>query len=124
MCLASSVDYAVLFVAIDLISNPVILNDTHYVVGIFINISLIISALNDDDPVVRVLNNALINNISVTSSPSILSDATFVHDINETSDRYNMTIIINLHNDSGADEVEVTVMSENGKNMTGNLCIF
>ena len=124
MCLASSVDYAVLFVAIDLISNPVILNDTHYVVGIFINISLIISALNDGDPVVRVPNNALINNISVTSSPSILSDATFVHDMNKTSDRYNMTIIINLHNDSGAVEVEVTVMSENGMNMTGNLCIF
>ena len=117
-------DYAVIFVAINLTSYPMMLNGTHYVVDIFINISLIISALNDGDPVVRVPNNTLTNNVSTASSLSDLSDATFVHIINETSDGYSMTIIINLHNNSGANEVNITVMPEEGDNITGNLCIF
>ena len=116
-------DYAVIFVAINLASFPKILNDTHYMVNISINatdIPLAISALNQEDPKVMAPNDI----VSMTQSPSDSSDATFVmQNSNEAIDRYNIIIIIDLHDNSGADKVNVTVMSEEGMIMTGNLCI-
>jgi len=118
------VDYAVIFVAINLASFPIIIDNFQYMVNISINatnVPVTISATNEDDPEVMVPNN----NISMRQSPSNSSDATFVmHNSNEISDTYNMTIIIGLHNNSGADTVNVTVMSEEGMDITGKLSII
>ena len=117
-------DHAVIFVAMNLTSYPEILDDTSYTVNISTNISLTISCSGNDDPVVSVPNNTLADIMSITPSPSDSSDATFVHDIDEATDRYSMTIIANLHNDSGADKIDVIVMPEKGMNITGNLCVI
>ena len=98
-------------------------NDTYKFNATFNNITVrfTVSSDNMNDP--EVISN-LTNIVSTTQSLSNMSDVTFVMHNNGTSDEYNVPIICGLFGNSGVDMVKVIAVSEEGINVTGNLCIY